>query len=176
MNYLNQSLEDSAPHDLDFDDSANDLWSLYGKEAKSHDEARIKTLKDDMDGILIYVCVCLLWSAWVDVTLVPGWFTIWCSHRVRRAKDSGFESRPCSPVGLLPESNIATTRLDGKPDLDKFYTFNALIALPDFSCVGIGPPGEYFLATKPCMQSVCGPPCNAHQGMGEGLHAHLPAV
>ena len=29
--------------------SANDLWSLYGNEAKSHDESRINTLKDDMD-------------------------------------------------------------------------------------------------------------------------------
>jgi hypothetical protein len=48
------------PHEQpqDFDDSANELWSLYGKEAKSHDEARIKTLKDDMDGVLIYVCTC----------------------------------------------------------------------------------------------------------------------
>ena len=39
----------------DFDDSANALWTLYGKEAKSHDEARIETLKDDMDGVLIFV-------------------------------------------------------------------------------------------------------------------------
>jgi hypothetical protein len=39
----------------DFDDSANALWTLYGKEAKSHDEACIQTLKDDMDGALIFV-------------------------------------------------------------------------------------------------------------------------
>lgn len=39
----------------DFDDSANALWTLYGKEAKSHDGARIQTLKDDMDGVLIFV-------------------------------------------------------------------------------------------------------------------------
>ena len=39
----------------DFDGSANALWSLYGKEAKSHDESRIQTLKDDMDGVLIFV-------------------------------------------------------------------------------------------------------------------------
>jgi hypothetical protein len=39
----------------DFDGSANALWSLYGKEAKSHDEALIQTLKDDMDGVLIFV-------------------------------------------------------------------------------------------------------------------------
>jgi len=39
----------------DFDGSANALWTLYGKEAKSHDEARVQTLKDDMDGVLIFV-------------------------------------------------------------------------------------------------------------------------
>jgi hypothetical protein len=39
----------------DFDGSANALWSLYGKEAKSHDESRIQTLKEDMDGVLIFV-------------------------------------------------------------------------------------------------------------------------
>jgi hypothetical protein len=40
----------------DFDDSANDLWSLYGNVAERHDESRIRTLKDDMDGIPVYVC------------------------------------------------------------------------------------------------------------------------
>ena len=39
----------------DFEGSANALWTIYGKEAKSHDEARIHTLKDDMDGVLIFV-------------------------------------------------------------------------------------------------------------------------
>jgi hypothetical protein len=39
----------------DFDDSANALWSLYVKEAKGHDEATIQTIKDDMDGALIFV-------------------------------------------------------------------------------------------------------------------------
>ena len=39
----------------DFDSRANGLWTLYGKEAKSHDEARIQTLKEDMDGVLIFV-------------------------------------------------------------------------------------------------------------------------
>ncbi|KAH9957509.1 hypothetical protein BC827DRAFT_653261 [Russula dissimulans] len=38
----------------DFDGSANQLWTLYGKEAKSHDESRIRTLKEDMDGVLIF--------------------------------------------------------------------------------------------------------------------------
>ncbi len=39
----------------DFEGSANALWAIYGKEAKSHDEALIQTLKDDMDGVLIFV-------------------------------------------------------------------------------------------------------------------------
>ena len=39
----------------DFRGSTNALWSLYGKEAKSHDEARIQPLKEDMDGVLIFV-------------------------------------------------------------------------------------------------------------------------
>ncbi|KAH9996397.1 hypothetical protein BJV74DRAFT_883684 [Russula compacta] len=38
----------------DFDDSANALWTLYGKEAKRYDESQIQTLKDDMDGVLIF--------------------------------------------------------------------------------------------------------------------------
>ena len=39
----------------DFDGSANALWSLYGKEAKSHDESRIQKLKKDMDGVVTFV-------------------------------------------------------------------------------------------------------------------------
>ena len=41
----------------DFDDGANALWSLYGKEAKTHDEARFLSLAADMDGVLLFVCV-----------------------------------------------------------------------------------------------------------------------
>jgi len=40
----------------DFDNSASPLWSLYTKEVKSLDEVRIQGLKDDMDGILLFVC------------------------------------------------------------------------------------------------------------------------
>ena len=39
----------------DFDGSANALWTLYGKEAESHDESQIQNLKEDMDGVLIFV-------------------------------------------------------------------------------------------------------------------------
>ena len=54
------SLADDDPSqeskELDFDDRANALWTLYGKEAKHFDEATINTLKVDMDGLLIFVC------------------------------------------------------------------------------------------------------------------------
>ncbi|KAH9961554.1 hypothetical protein BC827DRAFT_325325 [Russula dissimulans] len=48
--------QDLVEHHMigDFEASANALWTIYGKEAKSHDEARIHTLKDDMDGVLIF--------------------------------------------------------------------------------------------------------------------------
>jgi len=44
----------------DFDDSADELWSLYGNVAERHDESRIRTLKDDMDWIPVYVCAYFL--------------------------------------------------------------------------------------------------------------------
>jgi hypothetical protein len=39
----------------DFDGSANSLWTLYGKKAESYDDSRIQTLKDDMEGVQIFV-------------------------------------------------------------------------------------------------------------------------
>lgn len=133
----------------DFDEGSDDLWSLYGKEAKSHDEEWIKVLKEDMDAILIFVRASFFCSAGVDVNSIPipGWFILCCSHRVRRPKDSGFESEPCRRVSLLSESNslyswpnIATTRLGGPP-----YLFQ-LHSLPDLSSLGVRPPGQYLLA------------------------------
>lgn len=43
--------------ELDFDDRANALWTLYGKEAKHFDEATINTFRSDMDSLLIFVCL-----------------------------------------------------------------------------------------------------------------------
>ncbi|KAH9968485.1 hypothetical protein BGW80DRAFT_1177427, partial [Lactifluus volemus] len=48
----------------DFNDGANALWSLYEDEAKSHDTARIETLKKDMDGVLLF-------SGLFSATLTP---------------------------------------------------------------------------------------------------------
>jgi hypothetical protein len=43
----------------DFDDGANALWTLYGKEARIHDEARIQSMATDMDGVPTFVRVSL---------------------------------------------------------------------------------------------------------------------
>jgi hypothetical protein len=42
----------------DFDSGASALWALYRDEAKSRDRARIQTLKEDMEGVLIFVRSC----------------------------------------------------------------------------------------------------------------------
>ena len=59
-----KSSDDASPHEhpfdreyqdigitVDFDASANALCTFYGKEAKNHDECRVQTIKDDMDGV-----------------------------------------------------------------------------------------------------------------------------
>ncbi|KAI0285615.1 hypothetical protein BC826DRAFT_918655, partial [Russula brevipes] len=58
------------PHEeyKDFDDGANPLWSLYEKEVRPRDEAQIQTLKDDMDGVLIFAG---LFSAVLTAFVVP---------------------------------------------------------------------------------------------------------
>ena len=69
-----------------FHGSTNALWSLYGKEAKSHDEARILPLKEDMDGVLIFVrrrTHNRLCHADTYLT-VTGWSIFGRPHAVRR--------------------------------------------------------------------------------------------
>ncbi len=39
----------------DFDGSASEIWELFKKEAKSHDNARIDALTEDMGSALIFV-------------------------------------------------------------------------------------------------------------------------
>ena len=58
----NEDVEERGMNEAskDFDDSADELWSLYGNVAGRHDESRIRTLKDDMDGVPVYVCTYFL--------------------------------------------------------------------------------------------------------------------
>ena len=41
--------------DQDFGDSANPLWSLYGKIAKENDTANLDDITSGMDSLLIFV-------------------------------------------------------------------------------------------------------------------------
>jgi hypothetical protein len=53
------------PVNQDFDDNADPLWSLYGKEAKKYDKVTLNDIKKDMDGLLIFVrsySLLLLWA------------------------------------------------------------------------------------------------------------------
>ena len=45
----------------DFDGSADALWSHYHEGAESHDKSRIQRLKEDMDGVLIFVKSCFVY-------------------------------------------------------------------------------------------------------------------
>ena len=67
----------------DFHGSTNALWNLYGKEAKSHDEARIQPLKEDMDGVLIFVRLCAYNRLCHADTHLTGWFIFGFPHVVR---------------------------------------------------------------------------------------------
>ena len=102
----NNSPEDFSKEPRDFDDSANALWYLYGKEAKGHDEARMQNLRDDMDGLLIFVCIGYQpMTSQLDIILALGWFVLCSSHCVRGPKDPGLRSEPGSAISLLPISN-----------------------------------------------------------------------
>ncbi len=48
--------EPEEPHMIgDFDTSASEFWNLFKDEAKSHDEDRVYSLKEDMKSALIFV-------------------------------------------------------------------------------------------------------------------------
>jgi hypothetical protein len=60
----------------DFDGSSTALWTLFKDEAKSHDDARIVTLKDHMESCLIFVRPCSI-CAYDGLCRTDAW-----SHRL----------------------------------------------------------------------------------------------
>ncbi|KAI0252312.1 hypothetical protein BJV78DRAFT_1281859 [Lactifluus subvellereus] len=56
----------------DFDGSANVLWTLYGKEAKSHDEARIQTLRRIWTVFSYFESCAGLFSASLTLFIISG--------------------------------------------------------------------------------------------------------
>ena len=70
----------------DFDGSASEFWKLFTGEAKSHDDARIGTLKEGMDSALIFVrsySVCAIMDLFMLMRGPTGWFIFCRSHSIR---------------------------------------------------------------------------------------------
>jgi hypothetical protein len=71
----------------DFDGSASEFWKLFIDEAKSHDDARINTLKEGMDSALIFVRSYSILAPIMDLVMLmrgpTGWFIFCCSHSIR---------------------------------------------------------------------------------------------
>ena len=49
--------EESQDENGELGASSNCIWLEYEKAVKIRDKVRIETLKDDMDGVLIFVCI-----------------------------------------------------------------------------------------------------------------------
>jgi hypothetical protein len=98
-------------HD-EFNNRNNALWSLYEREVKSRDKVRIQDLKDDMDGVLIFVCIYYLLISGPAGYFAPmlGWFILGCHNCVRRPQDPRFERKSRGPISLLPATIRSDTR------------------------------------------------------------------
>jgi hypothetical protein len=69
----------------DFDGSASEFWKLFKDEAKSHDDARIYSLKEDIKSALIFVRSCSVHAYHGLVMVMRGptcRFIFRCPHRV----------------------------------------------------------------------------------------------
>jgi hypothetical protein len=78
----------------DFDSGATALWTLYREEAKSHDKARIQSLKEDMDGVLIFVRHVLsihVTDFLVLMHITIGWSIFCFSHLVHHRQQTKLE-------------------------------------------------------------------------------------
>ena len=98
------------PHMIrDFNDNINALWSLHLDEAKSYDEARIHSLKDDMDSVLIFVRV------YIPITIsTPRSYTIIQAGLFSTALTSflidhihNLQVNPAQQMVYCPQQNVA---------------------------------------------------------------------
>jgi len=71
----------------------------------SYDESRIQTLKDDMDGVLVFVCSCFVRLCnekdHADMFAI-GRFIFCCSHFFHNRQQREFEGQPSRSDGVLP--------------------------------------------------------------------------
>jgi hypothetical protein len=93
----------------DFDGSANEFWKLFRDEAKSHDDARINTLKEGMDSALIFVrsySVRAITNLVVLMCGPSGWLVFCCSHSIRSRQQTRFDAQPCRRSSVLPPTTF----------------------------------------------------------------------
>jgi len=115
----------------DFDGSANALWTLYGKEAKSYDNSRIQTLKDDMDGVLIFVRSYLLFISLTDtimlisLALQAGLFSAALTSFIIDSKQNLTASPSDRMVYYLQQNVALLSRIS-----EQIYTVNPQATLP----------------------------------------------
>ena len=79
----------------DFDGSASKFWELFKKEAKSHDNARIYALKEDMGSALIFVrsyTVVPITDLVMLMRGLTGRFIFRCPHSVHTQRQTRLKS------------------------------------------------------------------------------------
>ena len=115
----------------DFYEDANDLWSLYGKEAKSHDGARIETLKGVLVGVLLFLCA-MCFSALPGLTppsfqagLFSAILTAFVVPKIQDLKKNSadqsayYQNQTVQMLGQISQQ-LTSESGSGRPDLDQF--------------------------------------------------------
>jgi hypothetical protein len=117
MNYSSDNLSHPPaehPKDhKDFGDGANPLWSLFSKQAKTQDEARIQSLVGDMDGVLrirASIAAHTDYIEFMNVCISTGWFVFCGSYFFPCPKYSGIAAEPCTAISVLPATVVGEAR------------------------------------------------------------------
>ena len=123
----------------DFDGSANEFWKLFRDEAKSHDDARINTLKEGMDSALIFVCSYSILAITDLVVLMcgpTGWFVFCCSHIIRSRQQTRFDAQPCRRSSILPPTTFYHPLSDFRATiLNRPTNFHSFHSAASFPCI-----------------------------------------
>ena len=123
----------------DFDGSASEFWKLFRDEAKSHDDARINTLKEGMDSALIFVRSYSV-RAIKDLVMLmcgpTGWFVFCCSHSIRSRQQAKFKAQPCRRSSILPPTTFYHPLADFRATiLNRPTDFHSLHSAASFPCI-----------------------------------------
>jgi len=166
----------------DFDGSANALWTLYGKEAESHDKSQIQTLKEDMDGVLIFVSLHFVILTMDTITLMrnpqAGLFSAALTAFIIDSKQS-LKPTPSDPMVYYLQQNVAILSQISQqlsfiaPQLVIPTTFPPPFPAFSPSSSNVRVNAFWFMALA---FSLCSTPRDTCPAMGTGLRASLSAI